>query len=238
MIRLFALSAYAFFLAGFVYFIGFVNGIGVPKAIDDGTAASVPVAVAIDLGLVLFFGLAHSLMARASFKRAWTRLIPPPAERSVYVLVASAQIALLCWLWQPLAQVHLWQTTGAAALALRAGSLLGWGIVLLSSHLIDHFELFGLRQAFQAQAPARPAGLQTPFLYRWVRHPLYLGILIGLWVTPSMTDGHLLLAAAMTAYILVGVHHEERDLVRTFGDEYRRYQARVPRLLPLRLRSK
>src|SRR5262249_45697953 len=145
------------------------------------------------------------------------------------------QLALLCWAWQPLAGVQLWRTTGAAALALRAGSLLGWAMVLLSSHLIDHFELFGLRQAFHATA--KPAGFRTPFLYRWVRHPLYLGVLIGLWVTPTMTSGHLLLAVTMTAYILVGVHHEERDLVRTFGDEYRRYQARVPRLLPLRLRS-
>jgi protein-S-isoprenylcysteine O-methyltransferase Ste14 len=133
----------------------------------------------------------------------------------LYVLVASAQLALLCWAWKPLAVGQLWHTAGAMALALRAGSFLGWGLALLSTFLIDHLALFGVRAD-------RPGGLRTPFLYRWVRHPLYLGILIGLWVTPIMTGGHLLLAAAMTAYILVGVHHEERDLVRVFGDDYRR----------------
>ena len=235
MIRLFALCAYALFLGVFTYFIGFVTGIGVPKAIDDGVATSAPLAVAIDVGLVVFFGAVHSTMARAPFKRAWTRLIPPAAERSVYVLVASAQVALLCWLWRPLAGFELWRAAGAPALALRAGSLLGFALALLSTFLLDHFELFGLRQGLHA---AGPAGLRTPWLYRWVRHPLYLGMLIGLWVTPTMTGGHLLLAAAMTAYVLVGVHHEERDLVRAFGDEYRRYQARVPRLVPLRLRAR
>ena len=233
MIRLFALGAYVVFVGVFTYFIGFVTGIAVPKAIDDGVAASAPLAVALDVGLVVFFGAVHSAMARASFKRAWTRLIPPAAERSAYVLVASAQLALLCWLWQPPTRVELWHAAGAPALALRAGSLLGWAIALLSTFLLDHLELFGLRRG-----AATSAGLRTPWLYRWIRHPLYLGMLIGLWVTPTMTVGHLLLAAAMTVYVLVGVHHEERDLVRAFGDEYRRYQATVPRLVPLPRRSR
>jgi protein-S-isoprenylcysteine O-methyltransferase Ste14 len=236
-VRCFALVAYAAFLGVFVYFIGFAGGIGVPRAVDDGAETAPGAAAAIDIGLVLFFGVAHSVMARAWFKRAWTRVVPPAAERSAYVLVASAQLALLCWQWRPIVAPVLWQATGPAALALRTLGLAGWTLVLASSFLIDHFELFGLRQAFAGRDPAPPS-LRTPLFYRVVRHPLYLGILVGLWAAPVMSAGHLLLAALMTAYILVGVHHEERDLLRLFGDEYRRYQERVPMLLPLpRLRG-
>jgi protein-S-isoprenylcysteine O-methyltransferase Ste14 len=227
MTRVLSLAAYAAFLAVFVYFMGFVAGIGVPRSVDDG--ASAPWAAAIDLALVAFFGVVHSVMARAWFKRAWTRAVPAAAERSVYVLVASAQMALLCWQWRPLGPT-LWSTSGALALALRAVEALGFVTLVGATFFIDHFELFGLKQGF-GRASSAPA-LRTPFLYRWVRHPMYLGLLVGLWVSSTMTAGHLLLAASMTAYILIGVRHEERDLVRAFGDDYRTYQARVGCLLP------
>jgi protein-S-isoprenylcysteine O-methyltransferase Ste14 len=230
MTRVTSLVAYLAFLAVFAYLMGFVGGVGVPKTVDDGGAT--PWAVPIDLALVAFFGVAHSVMARASFKRAWTRVVPAAAERSVYVLVASAQIALLCWQWRPVGPT-LWSTSGTLALGLRAVEALGFATVVGATFLIDHFELFGLKQS------AAPR-FRTPFLYRWVRHPMYLGLLVGLWVSSTMTLGHLVLAASMTAYILIGVRHEERDLERLFGDEYRAYQARVgcvlPRLVQVRQR--
>jgi protein-S-isoprenylcysteine O-methyltransferase Ste14 len=231
MIRLYALCAYTAFLATFVYFMGFVSAWGVPKAIDDGPSTAPLLAVAIDLGLVAFFGLAHSVMARAGFKRAWTRIVPPASERSTYVLVASAQLALLCWQWRPVGALPLWTTTGALAVAARTLQLAGWGIALLSTYLIDHFELFGLRQAFGGSA--REPVLRTPLLYRWVRHPLYFGMLLAFWSAPTMSTGHLLFSTLLTLYIVIGARHEERDLLRLFGDEYRRYQATVPMLIPV-----
>lgn len=229
-VRLYALLAYVLFLATFTYFTGFVSGWGVPKAIDDGPAGAPLLAFAIDLGLVLSFGLAHSVMAREPFKRRWTRVVPAAAERSTYVLVASAQIALLCWQWRPIGTTALWTLTGAPALGVRALQATGWAIALLSTYQIDHFALFGLRQGFGASLPAPE--FRTPLLYRWVRHPLYFGQLLAFWSAPTMSVGHLLLAALFTVYVLIGVRHEERDLLRLFGDEYRRYQAAVPMLIP------
>jgi protein-S-isoprenylcysteine O-methyltransferase Ste14 len=231
MVRIYALLAYTAFLAAFSYLIGFVAGWGVPKGIDDGSPTSPVLAVAIDLGLIVFFGMAHSLMARASFKRLWTRIVPPAAERSTYVLVASAQLALLCWQWRPIGTLPLWTATGTLALGVHALQVAGWGIALLSTYLIDHFALFGLRQAFGGSA-SEPA-LRSPLLYRWVRHPLYFGMLLAFWSAPTMSAGHLLFSSLLTVYILIGVRHEERDLVRVFGEEYRRYQAAVPMLIPL-----
>jgi protein-S-isoprenylcysteine O-methyltransferase Ste14 len=230
-VRLYALFAYAGFLASFGYLTGFVVGWGVPKAIDDGPSTPLVTAIAIDLGLVLFFGLAHSVMARAPFKRVWTKVVPPAAERSTYVLVASAQLALLCWQWRPFGALPLWTTTGGLALTVRSLQAAGCGIALLSTFLIDHFELFGLRQGFGAGA-SEPV-FRTPLLYRWVRHPLYFGILLAFWSAPIMSAGHLLFSALLSVYILIGVRHEERDLVRMFGDAYRSYQAAVPMLLPV-----
>jgi protein-S-isoprenylcysteine O-methyltransferase Ste14 len=183
--RLYSLFAYAGFLASFVYLIGFVVGWGVPKAIDDGPSTPLVLALAIDLGLVLFFGLTHSVMAREPFKRAWTNIVPAAAERSTYVLVASAQLARLCWPWRPIDALPLGTTTGTLALVVRALSAAGWGTALVSTFLIDHFELFGLRQGFGRHAP-EPV-LRTPLLYRWVRHPLYFGILLALWSAPTMS---------------------------------------------------
>jgi protein-S-isoprenylcysteine O-methyltransferase Ste14 len=191
----------------------------------------VPVAVAIDLALVAFFGVVHSLMARRSFQRLLVRVWPAALERSLFVFVASLQLGLLCLAWRPIGGV-VWQVSGVAAIALRAVAFAGWGTALLSTFLIDHAALFGLRQAFgRAEGEAV---LRTPLLYRYTRHPLYLGMLVGLWAGPSMSAGHALLATAMTAYILVGVRHEERDLERVFGDDYRRYRDEVPMLLPIR----
>jgi protein-S-isoprenylcysteine O-methyltransferase Ste14 len=229
LLRSYAVLAYAVFLTSFLYLTGFVAGRGVPKAIDDGPVMPLGYAVASDLGLVLFFGLVHSVMARARFKQLWTRLVPPSAERSSYVLIASAQLALLCWQWRPI-PLPLWSTTGLLAAALTALQAVGWLTALVSTFLIDHFELFGLRQGFGAR-PSQST-LQTPLLYRWVRHPLYAGMLLAFWSAPTLTLGHLLFAGALTVYILIGVRHEERDLVRTFGDAYRSYQAAVPMLIP------
>lgn len=235
-VRLYALVAYAIFLVTFAYFIGFVASWGVPKAIDDGPAGAPLLAIAVDLGLVLSFGLVHSVMARGSFKRLWTRVVPAAAERSTYVLVASAQVALLCWQWRPIGTLSLWTLTGAPGVGVRALQATGWAIALLSTYLIDHFELFGLRQGVGASVAA-PV-LRTPLLYRWVRHPLYFGMLLAFWSAPTMSVGHLLFAALFTVYVLIGVRHEERDLLRTFGDEYRRYQAAVPMLIPWPRRSR
>jgi protein-S-isoprenylcysteine O-methyltransferase Ste14 len=237
-IRSYALLVYALFLLTFTYFILFVAGWGVPRTVDAGPATAPLDAAAIDVGLVAFFGLLHSVMARARFKRIWTKIVPPAAERSTYVLVASAQLALLCWQWRPLVAPQLFAASGALAASLRALQATGWAIVLLSTVLIDHLELFGLRQGFGREATA--PSFRTPLLYRWVRHPLYFGLLLAFWSAPTMTAGHLLLSASLTGYLLIGVRHEERDLVRTFGETYRRYQAEVPMLLPFprRLRAK
>jgi protein-S-isoprenylcysteine O-methyltransferase Ste14 len=236
LLRAFGIVAYAVSIATLVTFIGFVSGVAVPKSVDDGAAVGAPAAIAADLLLVAFFGVIHSVMARASWKRVWTRYVPPAGERSLYVLIASAQIALLAWQWRPI-PAPLWQITGGMAWVVRSIQALGWATLFVSSFLIDHFELFGLRQAFGR--PSSSTALRTPLLYRWVRHPIYVGLLVGMWSAPLMTAGHALLSSLLTIYILVGVRHEERDLVRQFGDDYRRYQLEVPMLLPvprLRLR--
>jgi protein-S-isoprenylcysteine O-methyltransferase Ste14 len=226
MLGLFALASYAAFLASFLYFLAFLSGF----IRGHGPTSSSTVAVAIDLGLLAFFAITHSVMARPAFKRRWARIVSREAERSVYVLVASAQVALICWQWRPLPGPTLWSASGWAASALVAGQLLGFGIALVSTFLLDHLELFGLRQAF-GRADAPPA-FRTPWLYRVVRHPLYLGIVIALWSAPHMALGRSVLAAGLTLYVIVGARLEERDLVDTFGDEYRRYQREVPMIVP------
>jgi protein-S-isoprenylcysteine O-methyltransferase Ste14 len=229
-IRLYALLVYVLFLAAFACFVLFVAGAGVPRTVDSGIPTGTPEAIAKDLGLIFFFGFAHSLMARRRFKKVWTAIIPAAAERSTYVLVASAQMLLLCWQWRPIVVPQLWSAAGAVGLALSALQALGWGIVLLSTFLIDHFELFGVRQGFGGTTTA---SFRTPLLYRWVRHPLYFGLLLALWSSPTMSAGHLLLATALTVYLLIGARYEERDLLRTFGERYRQYQIEVPMLLPI-----
>jgi protein-S-isoprenylcysteine O-methyltransferase Ste14 len=225
----------------FLYAIGFVTGAWVPKHIDSGQAGSLATALAINLGLLGLFAVQHSGMARPGFKRWWTRLVPAPVERSTYVLVSSLLLLALFWFWRPMPQV-LWEIEHPAArMAIYGVSMLGWLLVLTSTFLINHWELFGLRQVWRSGQPLEQA-LEQPFviraLYRIVRHPMMLGFLIAFWAAPTMTVGHLLFAAATTGYIVVAVRFlEERDLLAQFGDTYRQYQRRVPMLLPIRRRS-
>ena len=226
---------YAVFLATFLYAVGFVMGLVVPKHIDSGPAAPFATALAIDLALLGLFAVQHSGMARPGFKRWWTRFVPAPVERSTYVLLSSVALIVLFRFWQPLPQ-PLWHVDGdAARVALHGVSALGWLLVLTGTFLINHFELFGLRQVWRLGQghPSRDEPFVVRAAYRVVRHPIMLGFLIAFWATPTMSVGHLLFALATTAYIVIAVKFlEERDLVATFGDTYRDYQRQVPMLLP------
>jgi len=229
---LYAVAVYVFFALTFVYAIGFVGNLAMPKTIDSASPGSLAEAIAVDLALLSVFAIQHSVMARRGFKRLWTRLVPPRVERSTYVLFASAALALLLWQWRGIPQPVIWQVENRlAADALWGVFWLGWGVLFLATFLINHFELFGLAQAFAAAAPEAPR-FRTPLLYRYVRHPIYLGFVLAFWATPAMTAGHLLFALAATGYILVGIAFEERDLIAQFGDEYRRYRAQVGMLIP------
>jgi protein-S-isoprenylcysteine O-methyltransferase Ste14 len=241
----YGIAAYAIFLVAFLYLIGFVADadftVGslhlVDKTIDRGGIGQGTLTVAaviIDAALLALFGLQHSVMARPGFKRWWTRIVPPSAERSTYVLAASICLLVLFAAWHPITG-NVWRVTAQPWRALLiATALAGWAIVLLSTFLIDHFDLFGLRQVFARLRRRRHAehAFKTPSLYRVVRHPIYLGFLIAFWVTPAMTLGHLLFAGALTGYILLAVRFEERDLIRAFGEQYRDYRRRVPMVIP------
>ena len=232
---IYGLLAYLVCLPVLLYAIGFVSGVGVPKTIDSGEPGPVPPAIAIDLALMALFALQHSIMARAGFKAWWTRLVPKPVERSTYVLASSLALALLCWQWQPLPDI-VWQVDRPHfAAAITALGFIGWGIVLSSTFLINHFELFGLQQVVNNFAARKMPAIKfrTPLLYNFVRHPLYLGFVIAFWATPAMSAGRLLFATVTTAYIFVGIFLEERDLVDVFGDDYRRYRQRVAMLVPM-----
>lgn len=237
---LFALVAYSIFFATFLYLIGFVGNLPQwPRTVDHGPASPLAMAAMVNIGLIALFGLQHSVMARQGFKRAWTRIVPEPIERSVYVLLASAALILLFWLWRPM-PVEVWRVENGAAVAVLWGVFgLGWLIVLLSTFLINHFELFGLQQVYlHARGQAgQPPRFRTPFFYRAVRHPLYAGFFLAFWATPAMSQGHLLLALGMSAYMLIAIRYEERDLVGLFGEDYAHYQRDVGMLTP-RLRRR
>lgn len=226
-------GCYILFNLVFLYLAGFLLHIGVPKAINDGSSASLVESLMINFGLVFLFGFTHSVMARERFKKWWTTIIPFEAERSTFVLQSSMFLALAMWQWRPI-EAEIWSLTGPSALLAYAGFILGVAIVLISTFLIDHFELFGLRQVWFANQdkPTTEQTFRTPFLYKLVRHPMQLGLLILLFSTPVMTIGHLTFAASMTAYIFVGLYFEERSLRRSFGQQYAEYQAHVPMLIP------
>ncbi len=231
----FALIAYAIFFATFLYLIGFLGNLDVlPTTVDKGPAGPIGAAVITDVVLVALFGLQHSVMARQGFKRNWTRIVPWPIERSVYVLFASAALIILFSLWRPIGGM-VWDVANPTAqVILWALFLAGWGIVLLSTFLINHFELFGLQQAWlhlRNREPAKPV-FHQPLFYKWVRHPLYLGFFLAFWAAPEMTAGHLLLAAGMSAYMLIAIRYEEHDLIGLFGKDYEDYRDRVGMLTP------
>lgn len=227
--------AYAIFFATFLYAVGFVGNVAVPKSVDSGAAVPLFETLVVDLALLALFAIQHSVMARPAFKRVWTRIVPVSVERSTYVLLASAALIVLFWQWRPI-PAPMWTVTNEVTTAiLEALFWLGWGMVLLSTFLINHFELFGLRQVFaRLLGRSIPAPVfRTPLLYQYTRHPLYLGFLIAFWSTPTMTAGHLLFAAGSSMYILLGIFFEERDLIHTFGERYRRYRQEVRMLLPI-----
>ena len=231
---LYGMTSYLIFLGAFLYAVGFVSGLIVPKTIDSGTPTPPISAVVTNLILLTVFAVQHSGMARRGFKRVLTDFVPPVIERSTYVLCASLALILVFAFWQPLPTVVWSATHPPLAMAITSLAAIGWLIVLYSTFLISHFELFGLKQvALNFVGRALPAGnFRTPGLYRLVRHPIYLGFIIAFWAAPTMTAGHLMFALVTTAYIFVGITLEERDLVAAFGDQYRRYRGRVAMLLP------
>jgi len=226
--------SYACFFATFLYAVGFIGGFGVPRSIDSPAEGTVVAAVLVDVLLLAVFALQHSVMARPAFKRWWTRIVPEPAERSTYVLFSSLALLLLFWQWRPIGGV-VWQVeTPAVAAALYGLFAAGWLIVLVTTFLINHFDLFGLRQVwfYLRGEPYRPLGFVTPGPYRHVRHPLYVGWLLAFWATPTMTVAHLLFAAMTTSYILIAIRFEERDLLEFHGERYAEYRRSVPMLVP------
>jgi methanethiol S-methyltransferase len=231
----YGVASYLAFLASFLYAVGFVGDLLVPKSIDSGPKGSLPASALVDTVLLLLFAGSHSVMARPAFKRWWTRFVPPPVERSTYVLVSSLTLGLLFWQWRPMPAVVWDVTSPVGRWLLLAVFWLGWAVVLLSTFLIDHFDLFGLRQVYlhASGRPYTPVGFRVPGFYRYVRHPIMLGFLLAFWATPTMTVGHLLFAAATTAYILIALQLEERDLVGLHGERYQGYQQQVRMLLPV-----
>jgi protein-S-isoprenylcysteine O-methyltransferase Ste14 len=232
---IFAIFAYAIFFATFLYLIVFVGDLSFATlTVDEGPQAAPVTAAIIDVALIALFGLQHSVMARQGFKRWWTRVVPPPAERSVYVLMASAALLILMTLWRPIDSI-VWNVTSPVPYDLIwLAFWAGWLTVLLSTFLLNHFELFGLQQAWlhvRGRQPEAPQ-FRTPLFYKWVRHPLYLGFFLAFWAAPEMTAGHLLLAGGMSVFMLIAIRYEEKDLVGWFGKDYEDYRRRAGMLVP------
>ncbi|MEO6793154.1 MAG: methanethiol S-methyltransferase [Mycobacterium sp.] len=240
MARYFAVGYAAFnylgFLVVFLYAVGFVGDLVVPRSVDHGLQAPLGQAIVVDVLLLGLFAVQHSVMARPAFKRWLTQVVPPDIERSTYVLASNLVLALMFWQWRPIPTIIWDVTTPAARIGLQVLFWLGWATAVASTFMISHFDLLGLRQAYFAwrAQPYTPIGFRAQALYRVVRHPLMLGFVIAFWATPTMTAGHLLFAAATTGYILIALQLEERDLTAAIGDEYRQYRATVPMLIPVR----
>lgn len=226
--------SYVVFLVAFLYAIGFVANLVVPKSIDSGEVLPVTEAVFVNVLLLGVFAVQHSVMARPEFKEQWTKILPKSIERSTYVLFASLALLLLYWQWRPMPTVIWSVENDAIRLVLQGISLVGWLIVLFGTFMINHFDLFGLRQVYMnlRHREQTELGFRTPFFYKFLRHPIMLGFIIAFWVTPDMTVGHLLFAAATTIYILIAIQLEERDLIKIFGDHYREYRKKTPMLIP------
>lgn len=230
----FGVIAYVSAMASIAYAIGFVGNILVPKSMDTGALSPLFEAVSVNILLLALFALQHSVMARPAFKSGWTSVIPKPIERSMYVLASSLVLWLLYWQWRPIT-TEVWRVDSeVATFAIWALYFLGWAIVVFSTFLISHTDLFGLKQVARhwTGTPLEAPQFKTPFLYRFVRHPIYFGFLLAFWATPVMTVGHLLFAVATTGYIVIGAALEERDLITLFGDKYRTYRENVSMLIP------
>lgn len=233
-IFVYGLLCYAASVATLLYAVGFLDNLWVPQSIDSARGATLMGALLIDLTLLAAFAVQHSVMARPAFKRWWTRIVPPSAERSTYLLFSSVALVALFVLWRPIGGV-IWRVESPVGRAALYGAYgLGWGLLLLSTFLLNHFELFGLRQVWLQliNKPHRPLTFKTPVLYRYVRHPLYVGWLLTFWAAPTMTVTHLVFAVAMSAYILIAIQFEEHDLLAAHP-EYEDYRSRVPMLVPL-----
>lgn len=233
---LYGVFCYLVFFATFLYAIAFLGDFGVSRTIDSGVEGSIAQALAINAGLLTLFALQHSIMARSWFKRAWTRIVPQAAERSTYVLFSSVALILLFWQWRPIGGL-VWQVDNELGrILIYSVYAIGWLLLLLATFLINHFDLFGLRQVYLHFRGQKYTGLpfRTPGLYRLVRHPIYLSWLCIFWATPRMTIAHLVFALATTGYILMAIPLEERDLIRVYGDAYRRYKQQVPGIFPVR----
>ncbi len=235
LVLLFGVLCYVAFFVAFLYQIGFVAGVVVPKTIDDGVVVPRFQAIATNVVLLSLFAIQHTVMARLAFKRWWTTLVPEPIERSVFVLLSSLLLLLMNWQWKPLPEM-VWQVERAFGRSLMyAATAAGWGLVLYATFLINHFDLFGLRQVWHYfnKREYTSVKFKETLLYRWLRHPLMLGFIIAFWATPDMTQGHLLFALVTTAYILIAIQIEERTLMALHGEEYRRYRERVSMIIPL-----
>jgi protein-S-isoprenylcysteine O-methyltransferase Ste14 len=232
----YGVACYVLFLGTFLYAVGFVSGFLVPKSLDSEPEGPLGLALLVNAGLLLLFAAQHSIMARRWFKRAWTRIVPQPAERSTFVLFTCIALITMFMFWKPMGGV-LWRVESPVEIAILYGlAAIGWMLVLYSTFLIDHFSLFGLSQVYLNLRGEQPAKVQfrTPAVYQWVRHPLYLGFLIAFWSTPVMTMAHFLFAVATTCYIGLAIQFEERDLVHEHGSAYVQYRRRVPMILPWR----